>query len=381
MLLRLGYITLLMETSEAIIAHYTLGLKRGIGNVVTNLVKDQTKDYDVTVFVRDGRLPEPGQGVEGVAYLESPVLEAAARTFADPSPEAYAALGGQFAEEASRYDAVYLHGAVPVCLGTHAEQAEDTSYIAYPHGSEEFLYGAAASKWQQIISSGRQALRYSVCLTDTEAKAAEFLLPEAERFIIVNAVDTDHFTPGNAPDKPSIDYLCIRPLSRPKGVDMFVEALDRVPVQFRASIVGSGPEERTIEKLVDTFGMQQKVSMYTETNEPLQWLSKADSIIFPSRSEGMSVGMLEALAVGKVVVATEVNGSNITREAGGIVVPADVDGIAEGLILAASLDEDQKKHIAQRARDYILQHHSLAQWHRHHAELLERVLSESYVKA
>lgn len=130
-------------------------------------------------------------------------------------------------------------------------------------------------------------------------------------------------------------------LYRPKGQHFVVEALSRVVSDFpniRLFIVGDHvlDEYRSfraeLEESIARYGLGEHVRFTGWRTDALDIVSQMDLVIHPSLSEGFGRAVLEAMALGKPVIASAVGG---LREAiqngrnGYLVVPGDVPAIAQ----------------------------------------------------
>lgn len=99
-------------------------------------------------------------------------------------------------------------------------------------------------------------------------------------------------------------------LDRQKGIDVLLDAL----VYFRQSkrpfvtIVGAGPEREALERKARQLNLTDRVRFVGWQPNPKDWIAAADALVLPSRWEGMPNVVLEAMAAGKPVIATDVEG-------------------------------------------------------------------------
>jgi glycosyltransferase involved in cell wall biosynthesis len=106
----------------------------------------------------------------------------------------------------------------------------------------------------------------------------------------------------------------------------------RVPGAALA-LVGDGPDADELRALAGNG-----VLFAGERNDVKDWLAAADVVVLPSRWEGMSIGLLEAIASGRSVVATAAAGSaEAVGEEAGVIVPVEdphalADEIAKRLL-------------------------------------------------
>jgi glycosyltransferase involved in cell wall biosynthesis len=151
--------------------------------------------------------------------------------------------------------------------------------------------------------------------------------------VIPNGVDTNLFNPKTDPivesSKPVI--LTARRLVRKNGVEYLIKAMQHLGEDCRLLIIGDGPERGRLEKLAES---SQNVEFLGEVphNEVPSYLACADVAVVPSIIEASSLFMLEAMAMGKPVIASSVGGlPEILGDCGTLVPPAN-PRILEGAI-------------------------------------------------
>lgn len=114
-------------------------------------------------------------------------------------------------------------------------------------------------------------------------------------------VDTDVFYPREVPhDLTKPVFLFFSRLATEKSPDEFFE----LPLEGTKLVIGDGPERRRLEKKYPDAVFVG----YKHGEELTQWLSRADVLVFPSRTETFGLVMLEALACGVPVAAHNTHG-------------------------------------------------------------------------
>lgn len=111
-------------------------------------------------------------------------------------------------------------------------------------------------------------------------------------------------------------------------------ALRSVP-EFRLRIVGDGPERRALETLAHELRIGHAVEFLGERSDVPELLRSAGFFVSSSKTEGISLTLLEAMAVGLPVLTTSVGGNpEIVHDGrtGRLVPPHDPRAIAEGII-------------------------------------------------
>ncbi len=181
-----------------------------------------------------------------------------------------------------------------------------------------------------------------VTVTNSEAGkealiAAEGLAPDRVR-VLENGVDLDRFprvvTRGDA---AVVRVGCVANLRPVKNIDGLVRAAkvvcDRFP-QVEFAVAGDGPERGALEALRDSLGLAGRFHFHGSVADVPGFLRELDIAVLPSHSEGMSNAVLEYLAAGKAVVATEVgaNGKLLGDGQYGRLVPAgNIPALADAI--------------------------------------------------
>jgi glycosyltransferase involved in cell wall biosynthesis len=161
---------------------------------------------------------------------------------------------------------------------------------------------------------------------------------------------------GLGADEPVL--LLVGRLMANKGVDVALRALAGWPhPRPRLMIAGDGPDRAMLEELSQSLAVQSRVSFVGWEKELRPLLAAADLMLAPSRAEGQSLVILEAMAAGLPVVASAVGGiveSIRDGETGVLVPPEDPSALAEA-VMALLVDPDRRSGLAEAARRFVLE--------------------------
>ncbi|HBE41187.1 MAG TPA: hypothetical protein DDW27_08290 [Bacteroidales bacterium] len=144
-------------------------------------------------------------------------------------------------------------------------------------------------------------------------------------FTIHNSIDTDKIS--KIVSEVSISELkselyipadipvigAVSRLRQEKGIDILLEAftlLVRSGERAHLLLVGSGPDEKKLEETVQTYGLTSSITLYGEADwaKAMQLMSIMDIIAIPSLFEGFGLSAVEAMAMGKPVIASDTSG-------------------------------------------------------------------------
>lgn len=127
--------------------------------------------------------------------------------------------------------------------------------------------------------------------------------------------------------------LCVANLKPYKGHRHLIEGMALLRDQGLACtlvLAGEGQERASLEADAVRYGVDVRF-LGARTDTP-RLLARADVFVLPSLYEGMSNAVMEAMAAGRPVVATEVGGTGeLLRGRGVLVPPADPQALADGL--------------------------------------------------
>jgi glycosyltransferase involved in cell wall biosynthesis len=93
-------------------------------------------------------------------------------------------------------------------------------------------------------------------------------------------------------------------LAPQKGFDILIEALARLPEDVRLVILGEGPQRAALQQQASRLGVAERLDLPGYCADPQAEIAAADCFVLASRFEGSPNALVEALATGVPVVAT-----------------------------------------------------------------------------
>jgi glycosyltransferase involved in cell wall biosynthesis len=278
---------------------------------------------------------------------------------------------------------IHLHSSKAGLVGRLAFRHYPARIIFQPHGWS-FLAAspaqrALALRWERHAASSSDVI---VAVSAAEADLAREHRITPDCVVIPNAVKVRPLVAGNsarrrdARQQLGIDScptaVCVGRLSTQKGQDLLLtawpEVIEAVP-DAQLYLLGEGPLRPALEAR-GTPGVH--FPGWVSDVDP--WLDAADVAAAPSRWEGMSLGVLECLAAGRSVVATDVEGMRELllehATAGAVVAPEDTAGLA-GALSVRLLDPELADREGAEGRRTVEAFYSVSEWERSVLALLE----------
>jgi L-malate glycosyltransferase len=152
-------------------------------------------------------------------------------------------------------------------------------------------------------------------------------------------------------------------LDEVKGHQFAIEAVaaQKAPNDVHLHIVGVGPSEATLRMLTKTLGVSSRIHFLGFRRNIYDYLAHGDALLMPSLHEGLPYTLLEAMALGKAIIASRVGGLAETLEDGVtalLIPPADSVALAQAIV-RLHREPDLALRLGERARQLQESQYSL----------------------
>jgi glycosyltransferase involved in cell wall biosynthesis len=191
------------------------------------------------------------------------------------------------------------------------------------------------------------------------------VLPERVR-VIPNGIDVTTYSPGPSDFKTTIGASVLATylgrVDPEKNVGDFLKAFRNLdlPADHKVVVVGNGMELASLRRKYREDHRIIFKGYVGELRERVRILRATDIFVLPSSIEGLSLAMLEAMAAGTAVIATDVGADAEALRGAGIVI--DLASLEEQLTLALRVlieYPDFRRSLAARARQRAVSMYSL----------------------
>ncbi len=209
-------------------------------------------------------------------------------------------------------------------------------------------------------------------------------LDPARVTVVENGVDLDRFADAPPPfSRPGIVRVgCVANLRPVKNIDGLMRVatlvLARHP-QAVFEVAGDGEARGDLERLHAELGLGDRFVLRGSEADVPAFLKSIDVAVLPSHSEGMSNALLEMMAAGRAVVATDV-GANPRLIADGVsgrVVPAgDVPSLADAIGELIAAHETARRY-GRAAREFVAANHGRAAMVARFTDFFERLTCDA----
>ena len=245
----------------------------------------------------------------------------------------------------NRVDVVHAHNASPlIYAGISAWTCLPRPRIVYSEHNQ--IYSASPFSRRKFRHYVKLADRVVAVSNDLRTTLREKVRIAGPIHVIHNGVDGSRFTRRLGGEMRArfgyseTDVLvgCAVVLSEQKGLTYLLDAatrVTRVNQRVRFLIAGDGPLRAALEEKARNLGLEHSVRFLGCRNDVPEFLSALDIYVLPSLWEGLPLALIEALAVGKPIVATSVGGNAevVVDEVNGfLVAPREPVSLADALL-------------------------------------------------
>jgi len=237
--------------------------------------------------------------------------------------------------------------------------------------------------------------KYTDCFVcpseEVKRELIEYKFPEERIKKIPNGVDIKKFSPVNGNIKEKIKQSLNLSYNKVvtftgrlvlgKGLEILLSTWKKIISLFPDShllILGKGSLKDTLQNMTNELKIKEYVTFKGEVKNIDQYLKASDVFILPSLAEGLSNALLEAMACGLPVVATNIGGTKevIKNGMNGILVePKNSEQLAQA-VLSLIRDEKRAQRLGRNAQKTVKESYSLDRISKKYTQIYSQLLKE-----
>ena len=229
-----------------------------------------------------------------------------------------------------------------------------------------------------------------VCVGEETRKTLSAWLnrPELDKkmTVIPNGIDLQRITSAkpveNLAKQEGFKILMVSAFRPEKDQQTLIRAIQQFPEEYQLFLAGGAetPENQRILDDCKALAKGQRVHFLGVRSDVPNLLAAADAVVLSSKHEGMSLSVLEGMASGKPMIASDVEGMRDLVGGAGLLFPqGDAEALA-ALIREVCENPEKAREIGRKCRERAMQYDIAETANRYHA-LYEDVLANAGAKA
>ena len=351
------------------ILHIISSLTGGPARILTDLVYNSPKKYTIVVMILN-RMPREDELVHTLEKKVSKIV------YVDRKKK----LGTNtfkkidFIRKNYSPNIIVSYDFRSSVVGYLLKKSEKTHWFPCVNGLE-----TSFNWWRALINRiiFKASTKVIVPSNAVKLKLIQYRIVNEKKILIIsNGIKLDGFKKKKHIFYTDINLVCVANFySKVKGQQYAVHALKLLPNNYKLTFIGEGRELENIEALTKKLNLEDRVTFLgKQDNKSLRMsLPDFDIQVAPSLSESFGISIIEGMAAGLPIVASNVGGipEVINSTCGVLVAPENPTSLAEGIL---RIGEDQKvrKILSEKGISRVEKHYSVEKmarsYHQYFAE-------------
>lgn len=196
-----------------------------------------------------------------------------------------------------------------------------------------------------------------VAVSDNVANSFKGKIPKNKLIIINNGVDFDDFQvirlkrKINDETKKYFTIGAVGRLVKVKQFDVLIKSFANLREKYnniKLIIIGHGPEFKNLKKLIQSLNLSSDIKLLT--GQSTDYYHLFDCFVQPSKFEGLSIALLEAMAIGIPCIVTSQNGVHdvIENNINGIIIKPNDNQMLENALISLCENKNKRKSLANQ---------------------------------
>ena len=362
---RTGSGRVLRSVKVGLVSPYDFATPGGVTDHVRHLARQLRRlDHEVRIFAPSSRADVDFDTAEFYRIgspISVPVNDSVARiTLSFHLADRVAAI-----IERERFDVLHFHEplmpALPITMLRMSQTANVGTFHAFAKSNMGYFYG------RPILEPYLAHLHRGIAVSEPAKAFVNRYFPDFPLKVIPNGIDVSLFHPGHAPIRhlrdERVNILFVGRLEKRKGLGYLLKGYEfmkpRIP-NSRLIVVGDGPLRGSVESYISRHRVPDVVMAgYVPDSVLPRYYCSADIFCAPATgAESFGIVLLEAMATGLPVVATEIDGYMSVLEPGKDSLTVRPKGWAElgAALVILARDADLRRRMGayglQKARRY-----------------------------
>ena len=203
----------------------------------------------------------------------------------------------------------------------------------------------------------------NISVSASNQQSGKNFIPSFQSIVINNGIDQQKFNPNKqhkdirkalniSPDALLVLFIArFTSHKQPLALIKAFAKAQAINPNLHLLMVGDGDQKNEAVQLINQLGLKDKITLESFRQDVPDVLAAADIFVLPSLWEGLPIGLLEAMAMGKTVIASNVDGTKevVQHDENGWLVETNqlVSNLSDALLHLSNDDEKRKKFQVQ----------------------------------
>ncbi len=231
------------------------------------------------------------------------------------------------------------------------------------HADQGFFMKSYRTLGERLLT---QKANLTICVSEDNLREGREYFEIDRAKVIQNGINLKKFDPeqkfknvraelGIEPHEVVIGYIARITLQ--KDPCNMVRAIARLPkeVNVKCLMIGDGDLKAEAQKLARELGVEQRIIFSAFRQDVPDVLNAIDIYCLPSLWEGLPIGLLEAMAMQKAIVATNIDGTKevVKHQVNGLLVPPQKPELLAEALLTVVENKELRNSLGQAARGTV----------------------------
>lgn len=256
-----------------------------------------------------------------------------------------------------QFDVVHSHNWATMFYGVLAGRLAGVPVVLHGEHGLNDIDRAGISCQRELLAAGLARLATRVVAVNESISADirhRWRLDERDVVCVANGVDLARFGPPVALKAADQDFVfgTVARFDGVKNLPCLLRAFERLhlaepTLKMRLILVGNGPLWQALREQASRGCAAKLIQFVGETEEPQHWYRQFDAFVNTSFSEGMSNAILEAMACGVSVVASDIAGNRcwLRQDTNALFFPSDDDGALAACLRRLATDRELSRRM------------------------------------
>ena len=260
-----------------------------------------------------------------------------------------------------RFDIVHTHNTPCQLLAALAAGKNAPMLVTTEHNTfnrrRNWRWYAAIDRWMYgkydyVICVGEKVKENLMARLYKNADSANIA-------VVPNGVDLKRFTDSvlySSKKKDEYIIIMVAAFRKQKDQPTLLRAMQYLPDNYTLWFAGDGKQKKECERLVNTLGISRRVRFLGDRDDVLQLLVTADVVVLSSHYEGFGLAIVEGMATGKPVIASDVDGLHDIVAGAGLLFPHEDHKRLAELIRQVCENKEYGSEVAASCREKVMQY-------------------------